>query len=150
MARYAPTSSDHAARDPDRNAARTWFLVQAFLLLATALLGLFGPVADALHGLRMHIEGGEDALHWVLGIAALVIAFTVRSPRVAGALAVVFGAAYLATGILGFFVSEVGPWHVAIGDNLLHIALGVVSVVVGLATQRGATEGTGYGRRAAA
>lgn len=124
---------------PERNPARTWFIIQGFLLLATALLGLFQPVYDALHNLRMHIEHGEDALHWVLGITALVIGFAVHNARVAGGLSVAFGAVYLATGVLGFFVSDIGPWHVGLGDNLLHLALGLVSLAVGFAAQRETT-----------
>lgn len=128
----------YANRDLTNNGqpARGWMILQGFVLLAVALLGLFAPVADLLHNLRLHIEGGEDAVHWVLGIAAVALGFAVRNARAIALVAIVYGVTYVAVGLLGFFVSDIGPWHVAIGDNLLHLALGAVSLATGIATQR--------------
>jgi len=142
----------YANRDPTDNGqpARGWMILQGFVLLAVAVLGLFAPVADALHNLRFHIEGGEDAIHWVLGIAALVVGFAVRNARAVALVAIVYGVTYLLVGVLGFFVNDIGPWHVALGDNLLHLALGAVSLAVGLATQRRTVTGRTTVRRSTA
>jgi hypothetical protein len=127
--------------------ARVWLMILGFVLLATAVLGLIPPVADMLHNLQFHIEGGEDFVHWTLAVVTLAVAFLVKDDLLLATIAIVFGVVYLATGVLGFFVADIGPWHVAIGDNLLHLALGVITTAAGVISRnRSAT----YSRRGAA
>lgn len=116
-----------------RSSARPWLLFLGYSLLALGILGLIPFVQDALHGAAFHIEGGENALHWVLGIATLVVAYAVRDRRWLAGITIAFGVAYLAVGLLGFIEPEVGAWHVGVGDNVLHLLLGVVTLLVGIA-----------------
>jgi hypothetical protein len=122
--------------------ARVWLMILGWVLIATAILGLIPPVADLLHNLQFHIEGGEDFVHWVLGIVTLAVAYFVKDDLLLATIAVVFGVTYLAVGVLGFFVDTIGPWHVAIGDNILHLALGAITTTAGVISRnRTATDG---------
>lgn len=131
-----------------RNPARAWHMVLGWTLLAIAILGLVPAAVDALHDLRFHIEGGENALHWVLAIGTLGIAYFVRNAKMQSAFAFMFATAYIGVGILGFIQPDIGFWHVGLGDNILHLALGGITLAAGLATKRGDTQG--QGRRYAA
>jgi hypothetical protein len=116
-----------------RSSARPWLLFLGYSLLALGILGLIPFVQDAMHAAAFHLEGGENAIHWVLGIATLVVAYAVRDRRWLAGITVAFGVAYLAVGLLGFIEPSVGAWHVGVGDNVLHLLLGVVTLLVGIA-----------------
>ena len=137
-----------SVRRLNRSAARTWLAVLGGLLLLLGVLGAFRPVVDAFHGLGIHLEGGENVLHWLLGLGLLAVAFAVRNDRLVGTLAVWTGIAFLALGLLGFFVPALGAlWHVEAGDNVTHLLLGGATVWAGLASR---PRGEAVGRRRAA
>jgi hypothetical protein len=115
--------------------ARLWLKILGLTLVAVAILGLIPPVYHMLHDLKLHIEHGEMAIHWVLAAVTLAVAFGLRNESLVATLAIVFGVVYVVVGILGFFVDDLGPWHVAIGDNLLHLALGGLSLAAGFVTK---------------
>lgn len=132
------TSVDATARSP----ARTWLMVLGWVLLAIAILGLVPAAVDLFHNLTFHIEEGEDVLHWVLAVVTLGLAYGVKDQRVLATLTLAYGAVYLLVGILGFFVGApedpVAGWHVGLGDNLLHLALGLITVGAGVASRNNA------------
>lgn len=148
MARHPPATPLRDRHDV-RNPARSWHIVLGWTLLAIAIVGLFPAAVDALHMLRFHIEGGENVLHWVLAAVTLAVAYLARGARVQSTFALLFAVAYVTVGILGFLAPEIGFWHVGLGDNLLHLTLGGISLAAGLATRRGQTQGHG-GRHATA
>jgi hypothetical protein len=118
------------------NPDRIWLALLGVTLALVAILGLIDPVADLLHKMKLHIEGGEDFLHWVLAALTLGLAFGVRDDALLTTLTTIYGIVYLVVGIFGFFVEEIGPWHVAVGDNILHVALGAVTLGAAMATRR--------------
>ncbi|HET6397970.1 MAG TPA: hypothetical protein VFH47_00270 [Candidatus Thermoplasmatota archaeon] len=120
----------------DWNPARTWLAVLGVTLLLAAILGLIEPATEMLHRLKLHVEGGEDFLHWVLAALTLGLAFGVKDVRLLSTITIVYGAVYIVVGLFGFVVNEIGPWHVAVGDNILHLAIGAVTIGAGLATRK--------------
>lgn len=118
-----------------RSPARLWMTVLGIVLVLTAILGMT-PLYKTLHGLMFHIEGGEMWLHWVLAVLTLGLAFGVKDDVLLGRLTIAYGAVYVLVGVLGFFVDTLGIWHVALGDDLLHLALGLVSIGAGMASAR--------------
>jgi hypothetical protein len=116
-------------------------MVLGYTLLATAIVGLFSPVVNALHNISIHLEGGENVLHWVLAFGTLAIAYLVKDDRRLTAITIAYGVVYIVVGLAGFFVGDnVAFWHVAVGDNLLHFALGAVTLGAGFMS-RNATPG---------
>ena len=120
------------------NPARIWLTILGFTLVAVAILGLVGPAVDLLHRMAFHIEAGEDWLHWGLAALTLGLAFGVRDDGLLATLAMAYGAVYVLVGILGFFVDTIGPWHVGLADNVLHLALGAVTIGAGALSRSGA------------
>jgi hypothetical protein len=90
---------------------------------------VFGDAADTYHNL----------LHLVSGLVALYFGFA--SSKVAAKwFCVMFGAGYLAFGVLGLLVGDpamdrmwhVGPLHLALGDHIFHVVLGTVILAAGV------------------
>lgn len=136
----ARTTTAPAAPGAVRSPARTWLMVLGWVLVAIAILGLLQPAVDLMHKLTFHIEEGEDVVHWLLAVVTLGLAYGVKDQRVLATLTIVYGAVYLLVGLAGFFVgtpdAPVAGWHVGPADNLLHLALGVITVGAGLATRK--------------
>ncbi|HUR61403.1 MAG TPA: hypothetical protein VM286_03445 [Candidatus Thermoplasmatota archaeon] len=130
------TTTVRPARDP----ARMWMMVLGWVLVLTAILGLIQPVVDIMHKMYFHIESGEMVLHWILAAVTLGLAYGLKDNRVLATLVIAYGAVYLLVGILGFFMgkpdSPVAGWHVDIGDNILHIVLGLVTLGAGMASRK--------------
>lgn len=124
-----------------RSPARMWLMILGFVLLAVAILGLIPAAADVMHDFGFHIEGGEDWVHWALAILTLGVAFGMKDEGMLANFTIAYGIVYLLVGALGFFVDTIGSWHVALGDNLLHLALGLVTLGAGIATRRQAPMG---------
>ena len=119
------------------NPARIWLTVLGVTLVLAAILGLIGAVVDLLHPLTFHIERGEDWAHWALAILTLGLAFGVKDDGLLATLTIAYGAVYVLIGLLGFFVDTLGPWHVGLADNILHLVLGAITLAAG-AMSRGA------------
>lgn len=124
----------------EKSPARLWLIVLGYVLAAIAILGLVAPVVSLLHKLTFHIEAGEDVVHWILAVATLLIAYGVKDEGALSILSIVYGCVYLLVGIVGFFVGSpeypIATWHVGVGDNLLHLALGIITIAAGMATRR--------------
>jgi hypothetical protein len=143
-----PTTATGTSDSKTKTPARTWLMILGWVLLATAILGLVPAAVDALHDLQFHIEGGEDAIHWALAAATLLVAYLARDALL-NTLAIVFAVVYLGAGLLGFFVDSIGPWHVAIGDNILHLALGAITLATAIASRNRVRQTGRMGRAAA-
>lgn len=129
------------------NLAKTWFYILGAALLLLALLGTFGighplggsappsGVSTAEPSGPVHLDGGELAVHWILGIATLGIAFFVKDAKALNGIAWAFAGVYVLVGVVGFVANVIGPWHVGTGDNVLHIVLGIASGAVAWATR---------------
>jgi hypothetical protein len=123
------------------------------------VIGLLGFIFPNLLG--MHLSGAHNIIHLISAALALYFGFA-GSPSAARTFSLIFGAVYLLLGALGFFApgSVIGllQAHHALGglrslaaDNIVHILLGAVFIIAGLAraphvapitTHRGTTRGT--------
>jgi hypothetical protein len=122
------------------------------------ILGLLGFVSPNLLG--MHLSGFHNIIHLISAALALYFGFA-ASPIAARTFSLVFGAIYLLLGVLGFVapvnVIRLLQAHHAPGglrslapDNIVHMLLGAVFIIAGLAraprvtpitTHRGPTGG---------
>ncbi|MEK6985248.1 MAG: hypothetical protein AABX89_02560 [Candidatus Thermoplasmatota archaeon] len=113
-----------------------WLKILGVVLTLTAILGFIPALVDVMHNLTINIEGGELVLHMILAGLTFGLAFGVKDDAVLATLTIVYGAVYLLVGVFGFAVSSIGDlWHVGLGDNLLHLALGGVTLVAGMASR---------------
>jgi uncharacterized membrane protein HdeD (DUF308 family) len=105
------------------------------------VIGLLGFVSPNLLG--MHLSGIHNIIHLISAALALYFGFA-ASPGAARAFSLVFGAIYLSLGALGFVapgvVSELLQAHHAPGglrslaaDNIVHLLLGAIFMIAGLA-----------------
>jgi Domain of unknown function (DUF4383) len=105
------------------------------------VIGLLGFVSPNLLG--MHLSGIHNIIHLISAALALYFGFA-ASPGAARAFSLVFGAIYLSLGALGFIatgaVSELLQAHHAPGgmrslaaDNIVHLLLGAIFMIAGLA-----------------
>jgi hypothetical protein len=111
------------------SAARGWLKALGWLLIVTAVLGLVGYVQDVAHDYAFHLEGIQDALHWVLGIAVLVLAYAVRNNLAVAIITIGVGVVLLGIGVLGFLYDG---FHAGVGDSAGHLLLGTISLLVGV------------------
>ncbi|MEA3191107.1 MAG: hypothetical protein QOD77_1689 [Thermoplasmata archaeon] len=118
-----------------RSPARMWMTLLGVVLVLTAILGMT-DFYKTLHPMMFHIEGGEMLLHWVLAVLTLGLAFGVKDDLLLGRITIAYGAVYVLVGVVGFFMDTIGSWHVALGDNLLHLALGIISIAAGMASAK--------------
>ena len=112
--------------------ARGWLLTLGWLLLAFAILGLIPFMQDLAHDFGVHIEAGQDLLHWALGIGALVAAYALRNQLWLAATTIAFGAVLIVIGFIGLVNSSVGYWHAGVGDSVAHLLLGTITLLVGI------------------
>lgn len=119
--------------DPPRTSpARPWLLKLGWTFLVLALLGLIGFVIDAAHGVALHLEGSQDAVHWVFAVGCLVVAYAVRDRLWIGVAATVVGVALLTLGAIGLLEPAMGAWHAGVFDSTLHLLLGTATLLVGI------------------
>jgi hypothetical protein len=130
----AATDTATSTRNPVMDPVLYW-RVGAFALTAVALLGIVLDATDNANLLGKDLlafDWSHDILHVILAAAAFLFGFAALPGRMVKAFAVVFGAVYAGLGVLGFFVSEVGPIHLELGENLVHLLLGAWGLVAGI------------------
>jgi hypothetical protein len=133
--------------------AQIYALVLGAVLALVGILGFFvepsfGIGDDAQRGILIafDINGWHNVVHLLSGIVGLVMARTAASARL---FAIGYGVVYLLVTVLGFIVGDGGlllsiiPINTA--DNLLHIAIAVSGIAIGLASPAAG----GAGRRTA-
>lgn len=112
--------------------ARGWLKTLGWIALVLGILGLVAAAVDLGHQVTLHLEDGQMLFHWVLAIACLVAAYAVRDALWLGAASITAGAILIAAGFLGFLEPTLGAWHAGVADNVLHLLLGLASVLVGI------------------
>lgn len=114
-----------------RTYARMWLTVLGAVLLLLGVLGFLAP-----HLLRLHLEEGEMAIHFILGIVTLAVAFGVKDEPMLNNITITFAVIYILVGIVGFVLPEVAGenargiadlWHVSAVDNVVHLLVGAVT-----------------------
>lgn len=105
------------------------------------IIGLLGFISPNLLG--MHLSGIHNIIHLISAALALYFGFA-ASPSAARAFCLIFGAIYLLLGALGFIapkpVIELLQAHHTPGglrslapDNVVHLLLGAIFLIAGLA-----------------
>lgn len=134
MSDYATSTS---ARNPVMNPTVYW-RVSAFALTAVALLGIVLNAMNegALLGANfLAFDWSHNILHVVLAGAAFLFGFGNLPTKLVRTFAIVFGFVYAGLGVLGFMVAEVGPIHLELGENLVHLLLGAWGLVAGFGSR---------------
>ena len=112
--------------------ARIFAQVVGVVLLLLGIGGLL--LGDGLLVGLLNIDIGEDIVHILTGGILAYVGFGQRDENVARSVVGVLGVVYLLVGLLGFvlpFMFGLVPSGYTIGDNLVHLALGALGIVVG-------------------
>lgn len=128
------TNTRTAGSNPVMDPVVYW-RVSAFALTAVALLGIVLNAtgnANLLGKGFLAFDWSHNILHVILAAAAFLFGFAALPGRLVKAFALVFGAVYAGLGVLGFFVHSVGPIHLEVGENIVHLLLGAWGIVAGI------------------
>ena len=125
--------------------AQVWAMVLGGVLVLVGILGFlvepsFGIGDNAERGILIFfdINGWHNVVHLLSGIVGIAMAGTAAKARL---FAIGYGVVYVLVTILGFIVGDGGlllsiiPINTA--DNLLHIAIALTGIGVGLASPAG-------------
>lgn len=122
--------------------AKTAALVIGFIFIAVGLLGYVdNPIIGVSDNVIFHADSTHNLVHIISG--GLFVLIAIAAPSMARTFLVIFGIVYLAIGIIGLMnigsgdMTEVlGFLHVNSNDNYLHIGLGILILLAGMATGR--------------
>ncbi len=98
----------------------------------------------------LNVDIVEDIVHLATGGLLAYVGFSAMDLSTARSLVLALGVVYLLVGILGFFVPTMFgliPNGYTVFDDLLHLALGVLGIVVALSAPSGSRQ-TGRSARA--
>lgn len=129
MSEYAtPTNTSNPVMNPV-----LYWRVSAFALTAVALLGILLNAigeGDLLGRNFLAFDWTHNILHVILAAAAFTFGFMALPGNVVKTFAIIFGFVYMGLGIVGFF-TDVGPIGLELGENLVHVVLGLWALVAG-------------------
>lgn len=122
--------------------ARTAALLIGVIFIAVGILGFVdNPVVGDSENVIFHADSTHNMVHLISG--ALFVLIALAAPALAGTFMVIFGLVYLGIGILGMINmgnesmgTVMGFLHVNGNDNYLHIGLGLVILIAGIATRK--------------
>ncbi len=123
--------------------ARVYAQIVGVVLLLLGVLGLLLG-EQALLGI-VNIDIVEDIVHLLTGGILAYVGFGQRDEGVARSVIGALGAVYLLVGVLGFIIPMLFgllPHGYSVVDNLIHLALGVLSLAVAFAFRSGTTART--------
>ena len=122
-------------------AVRTYAQILGVVLILIGIVGLV--LGDQVFLGILNIDILEDIVHLLTGGLLAYVGFGRVDAGLARTLVGALGVIYLVVGILGFIVPMMFgliPSGYTVFDNLLHLALGVLSIAVAWLLQPGATE----------
>jgi uncharacterized protein DUF4383 len=122
-------------------AVRTYAQILGVVLILVGIVGLV--LGDQVFLGILNIDILEDIVHLLTGGLLAYVGFGRVDAGLARTLVGALGVIYLVVGILGFIVPMMFgliPSGYTVFDNLLHLALGVLSIAVAWLLQTGATE----------
>jgi hypothetical protein len=122
-------------------AVRTYAQILGVVLILVGIVGLV--LGDQVFLGILNIDILEDIVHLLTGGLLAYVGFGRVDAGLARTLVGALGVIYLVVGILGFIVPMMFgliPSGYTVFDNLLHLALGVLSIAVTWLLQTGATE----------
>ena len=116
---------------------RTYAQVVGVVLLLLGVLGLL--LGDGLLLGLVNIDIVEDIIHLITGGLFAYVGFGQRDEGVARSVVSVLSVIYLLVGLLGFVVPDMLgllQHGYSVGDNLVHLALGILGLVAVFASGR--------------
>lgn len=119
-------------RDVDNVDWARWYARVVGIVLV--LVGLFGFATSDPLGIDFDLTPTHTWVHLVSGVVALYFGFASNLVwRTVAGFSMAFGAVYLALGLLGFAVTDIGDGLIflTMPDNWLHIGIGVVGLLAG-------------------
>lgn len=122
-------------------AVRTYAQILGVVLLLVGIVGLV--LGERVFLGILNIDIVEDIVHLATGGLLAYVGFSRVDEGFARTVVGVLGVIYLVVGVLGFIVPTMFgliPDGYTIFDNLLHLALGVLSIAVAWFLRSGATE----------
>lgn len=122
--------------------AKTAALVIGIIFIAVGLLGFIdNPIVGDSEAAIFHADTVHNMVHIISGVLFVLVARA--APAFSSTFLVLFGIVYLAIGLVGFanfggqgMGKVLGFLHVNGADNYLHIALGIVILLLGVITRR--------------
>lgn len=120
--------------------ARTYAQIVGVVLLLVGVLGLI--LGEGLFLRILNIDILEDIVHLITGGILAYVGFGQADERIARNVVGTLGVIYLLVGILGFIVPMLFgliPHGYTVFDDLLHLALGILSLVIAFFLEGGAT-----------
>jgi uncharacterized membrane protein len=110
---------------------RSYAQIAGVVVLLVGVLGLV--LGDQSIGGLLNVDLPEDIIHLVTGGALAYAGFAIRDNATVRTVVGALGVLYIAVGILGFLsptLFGVLPSGYTIFDNVFHLGLGVISVIV--------------------
>ena len=120
--------------------ARVYAQIVGVVLLLLGVLGLL--LGDGLLLGLVNIGIVEDIIHLITGGLLAYVGFGQRDEGVARSVVTALSVIYLLVGLLGFVVPDMLgllQHGYTVGDNLIHLALGILGLVAVFASGRGHT-----------
>ena len=122
--------------------AKSIVLLIGFVFIAVGILGFVdNPIVGGSDNAIFHADKVHNWVHIVSGILFVLVALA--APASASSVMMGFGVVYLLIGIVGFAAvgadgtgKILGFLHVNGADNYLHVALGLLIFLAGIATRR--------------
>jgi len=117
--------------------ARVFAQIVGVVLLLLGVLGLL--LGDELLLGLANIDIAEDIIHLITGGILAYVGFGQRDEGVARNAVLVLSVIYVLVGLLGFVLPDMAgllQHGYTVGDNLIHLALGILGLVVVFASER--------------
>jgi hypothetical protein len=111
--------------------ARSYAQIAGVVILLVGVMGLV--LGDQSMGGLLNIDLVEDIVHLVTGGVLAYAGFAIRDNATVRTVVGAVGVVYIAVGILGFIdasLLNLLPSRLTIFDNIFHLGLGVISVLV--------------------
>jgi hypothetical protein len=115
--------------------ARVFAQIVGVVLLLLGVLGLL--LGDQLLLGLVNIDIVEDIIHLLTGGLLAYVGFGQRDEGLARNVVIGLSVIYLLVGVLGFIIPMLFgliPHGYSVGDNIIHLALGALGLVVALGT----------------
>lgn len=131
---------------------KQFLTIGGVILLLIGILGyvgIIGPTAnDSVFGSAWWFDNGENLAHTVLGVVALIAAFTLKSAEAQKWLVIVVGVVALLFTVIGFVVySSDAEFNISVAnlenpaDNILHLVVGVWALAAALMKPKSSSAG---------
>jgi hypothetical protein len=122
--------------------AKSAALLIGFIFIAVGLLGFIdNPIIGASQEAIFHADTFHNGVH--IGSGILFVLIAMAAPGFASTMMILFGIVYLLIGVAGLisygtngFGKVLGVLHVNGADNLLHVGLGLLILIAGIATRK--------------